>query len=455
MTLNMGRRRFVTKATRLTAAAIGFPYIVSSKALGTNAQTAAGERITVGCIGAGPQGCAVMRGFLSQSDAQVVAVCDVKTDRLDIAGKLVEQTYQHKGCARYGDWRQVMGRSDIDAVVIATPDHWHVPIAMSAARAGKDMYVEKPLGMSVYEAQVLRATIKKYGRVFQFGTQQRSDANFRFACELVRNGRIGRLRTINVWSPGSVAGGSTVPAPVPAGIDYQMWLGPAPFSPYTADRCSEKADKKTWWYHSDFSHGFLAGWGIHPMDIGLWGGGSDLGGVIEIEGQGTFPTEGACDTATKWDVVFRYGNGIVLNFKGLEIKSNDSAVLNVSAFGPRYGRTTFHGTAFEGSEGWVHVDRSGINAYPKSLLSTTFGPDEISLYRSTDHVRNFLDCVKIRAGTICDIESSVRSEIACHISNLCLKLGRKVVWDSQKECFINDQAANRMLHKPIRSPWHL
>lgn len=451
----IGRREFLKKAAGTAVGAISFPYIVSSRALGKNGAAAASERIVVGCIGTGPQGCGVMGGFLSQADAEVVAVCDVKQDRLEFAKNTVEEKYQRKGCATYDDFREVVGRNDIDAVLIATPDHWHVPVAMAAARAGKDMYVEKPLGMSIHEGQTLRRALKKYGRIFQFGTQQRSQSMFRLAYELVKNGRIGKLHTINVWSPASVAGGPDEPAPVPEGINYDMWIGPAPFTPYTKYRCSDDGGKKTWWFHSDFSHGFLAGWGIHPMDIALWGAEDQLGRFIEIEGTGTFPTTGACDTATDWDVRLRYDNGVIMNFLGLEILSNDGLGLSVSPRFKHYGKAWSHGTAFEGSEGWVHVSRFGINTSPEGLVRTKFAPDEIQLGISKGHVRNFLDSVRTRTKAISDIEPSVQSDIVCQISNLCMKLGRKVIWDSEKECFVNDEAANRLLRRAKRGPWHL
>jgi len=348
----IGRREFLKKAAGTAVGAISFPYIVSSRALGKNGAAAASERIVVGCIGTGPQGCGVMGGFLSQADAEVVAVCDVKQDRLEFAKNTVEEKYQRKGCATYDDFREVVGRNDIDTVLIATPDHWHVPVAMAAARAGKDMYVEKPLGMSIHEGQTLRRALKKYGRIFQFGTQQRSQSMFRLAYELVKNGRIGKLHTINVWSPA-------------------------------------------------------------------------------------------------------YDNGVIMNFLGLEILSNDGLGLSVSPRFKHYGKAWSHGTAFEGSEGWVHVSRFGINTSPEGLVRTKFAPDEIQLGISKGHVRNFLDSVRTRTKAISDIEPSVQSDIVCQISNLCMKLGRKVIWDSEKECFVNDEAANRLLRRAKRGPWHL
>jgi predicted dehydrogenase len=317
-----------------------------------------------------------------------------------------------------------------------------VLVAMAAVKAGKDVYLEKPMGLSLEQDQALRAAVHRHGRVFQFGTQQRSSMDFRFACELVRNGRIGKLHTINVWSPGSSAGGSPKPVPVPEWLDYNMWLGPASFTPYTEDRCSNKL----WWFISDYAIGFIAGWGIHPIDIAIWGGGDKLSGLIEIEGKGTWPTEGVCDTAMNWNVVCKYANGVTINFTGLPFPQE---------WQKRYGRTTSHGTAFEGTEGWVHVDREGINAHPKELLSTQFGPSDIRLYESSNHVRNLLDCVKSRAATICPVDEAVEGDVICQISDIAIRLEQKLKWDPVKERFVNNDAANRRLTRVMRSPWTL
>jgi predicted dehydrogenase len=430
------------KTVGMAAGAVGFPYIIRPSALGKAGEVAASKRITVGCVGVGPQGSAVMGNFLAQKDVRVVAVSDVKSNVREAAQNNVNKYYQDTGCAAYNDFRELIGRDDIDVVLVATPDHWHVLVALAAVKAGKDVYVEKPLGISLEQDQALRAAVHRHGRVFQFGTQQRSSRDFRFACELVRNGRIGKLHTTNVWSPGSESGGSPKPVPAPEWLDYNMWLGPAPSTPYTEDRCSNKL----WWFISDYAIGFIAGWGIHPIDIALWGGGDKLSGPIEIEGKGTWPTKGVCDTAMNWNVVCKYGSGITLNFTGFPFPEE---------WQKRYGRTTSHGTAFEGTEGWVHVDREGINAHPKELLSTQFGPSDIRLYESNNHVRNLLDCVKSRAATICPVDEAVRGDAICQISDIAIRLEQKLNWDPVKERFVNNDAANRRLTRVMRSPWTL
>jgi len=436
------RRGFMKKTVGMAAGAVGFPYIIRSSALGKAGEVTASKRITVGCVGVGPQGSAVMGNFLAQKDVRVVAVSDVKSNVREAAQSSVNKYYQDTGCAAYNDFRELIGRDDIDVVLVATCDHWHVLVALAAVKAGKDVYVEKPLGISIEQDQALRAAVHRHGRIFQFGTQQRSSRDFRFACELVRNGRIGKLHTINVWSPGSESGGSPKPVPVPEWLDYNMWLGPAPSTPYTEDRCSNKL----WWFISDYAIGFIAGWGIHPIDIAVWGGADKLSCPVGLEGKGTWPTEGVCDTALNWNVTCKYESGVTLNFTGFPFPQE---------WQKRYGRTTSHGTAFEGADGWVHVDREGINAHPKELLSTQFGPNDIRLYESNNHVRNLLDCVKSRAATICPVDEAVQGDIICQISDITIRLEQKLKWDPVKERFVNNDAANRRLTRVMRSPWTL
>jgi len=440
---NITRRGFLKKTAGVTIGAIGFPHVISSSALGKAGSIAASNRITVGCVGVGPQGTAVMRNFLAQKDAQVLAVCDLKRPAREAACNLVNKHYQNDDCATYKDFRELVAHDDINVVSVATTDHWHVLVSLAAARAGKDIYLEKPMGLSLAEDQALRQACHRYGTVFQFGTQQRSSRDFRFACELARNERIGKLHTINVWSPGSASGGSPKPVPVPEELDYDMWLGPAPYTPYTEDRCSNKL----WWFISDYALGFIAGWGVHPLDIALWGGGEKLIYPVEIEGKGIWPDPaGVCDTAMNWNVVLKYDSGVTMNFTGNPFPEQ---------WKKRYGKTTSHGTAFEGSEGWVHVDRSGINAHPKKLLATEFGPNEIHLYQSSNHVRNMLDCVKTRAETICPIDVAVHVDTLCQISDIAIRLEQKLRWDSEKQRFVNNETANRRLTRSMRSPWRL
>jgi predicted dehydrogenase len=436
------RRQFIRRAAGTAVGAVGFPYVVSSSALGNAGSVAASERIVVGCVGVGPQGTGVMQNFLGQKDAQVVAICDVKQPRRDEVQKIVNDHYKDTGCTAYKDFREMMARDDIDVILSATCDHWHVLTALAAVQSGKDVYLEKPMGLSVEQDQALRAAVHRHGRIFQFGTQQRSERNFRFACELALNGRLGKLHTINVWSPGSSQGGDPAPVPVPEWLDYEMWLGPAPFTPYTKDRCSNAL----WWFISDYAVGFIAGWGIHPIDIAFWGGGKLVTTPLTVEGKGTWPTQGICDTAMNWDVVLKYDSGLTMNFTGWPCPQE---------WRDRYGRTDSHGTAFEGSDGWVHVDRAGINANPKELLATELGPNDIRLPESGNHVRNLLDCVKTRSKPVAHIDDAVQGDIICQISDIAIRLEQKLKWDPKKEQFVDNDAANRRLKRAMRAPWKL
>ncbi|MCC6696003.1 MAG: Gfo/Idh/MocA family oxidoreductase [Candidatus Hydrogenedentes bacterium] len=430
------RRSFLKRATAVATA----PMIVPSYVLGGEA--APSERVRVGCIGVGDRGSYIMGATLEQVNAQVVAVCDVKRDRREAAQATVNKTYGNSDCAAYNEFEELVARDDIDAVTVGSCDHWHVLHALAAVRSGKDVYVEKPLGLTVEQDQVLRAEVRKHKRMFQFGTQQRSDEKFRRACELVRNGRIGKLHTINVWSPASVAGGPTELAPVPETLDYDRWLGPAPAVPYT----KERETNKWWWFISDYALGFIAGWGIHPMDIALWGAGSMAKSPVTVEGTGTFPTEGVCNTATDWKVMMTYDSGLKIDYR---------AQPAAPEWAQRYGEVAEHGTAFEGSDGWVIVDRRHIKTFPEDLAKRESGGGDIMLYKSDHHIANFIECVRSRKDPVSNIEDSVQGDIACHISDIAIRLQRKLRWDTLREAFIDDAEANARLTRVMREPWHL
>lgn len=458
--VSLTRRTFLQKSAALTMIAAAAPTILPASALGAENKTSPNDRIGVGIIGCGPQGRGVLAGFLAQKDAQVLAACDVKTDQLAEAKKQVDSHYNNTDCATYQDFRELLARKDIDVVLIATPDHWHVPIAIAAAKAGKDIYLEKPMGLSMQENIALRTAVKKHKRMFQFGTQQRSSRLFRFASELARSSKIGQLKHINVWAPGSAPGGPTDVEPVPQNINYDMWLGPAQFKPYTKDLCSDASDKKMWWYKSEYALGFIAGWGIHPIDIAAWG--ADLfTGPIEVEGRGTFYCEGACDTATVWNINLKFASGVTMKFAGVPNGGNRGLATcdkwtQQEEWSKRYRRISSHGTAFEGTEGWVHVDREGINLQPENLIDIREESLPVQLTRSAQHQRNLLDAARTRKDTVCPIDEAVRSDSLCHISEIAIRLNRKLVWDPKKEKFINDEEANlRLRARPMREPWNL
>lgn len=455
------RRQFLGATSSVLAAAT-FPAIIPASALGKDGAVAPGNRITLGVIGCGPQGRADLKNFLSQPDCQVVAVCDVKTDQLELGKKAVNDRYANADCRTYRDFRELVARQDIDACLIATPDHWHVLNALAAVNSGKDVYVEKPLGVSLEEGQALRAAVHRKKRVFQFGTQQRSAKTFRLAAELVRNERIGKLQHINVWAPGSTPGGSRKQVTPPPELDYDLWLGPAPFSPFTENRCTDVSNLKTWWFNSDFALGFIAGWGIHPLDIALWGAGKAFEGPVVVEGRGNFrAAEGECDTATVWEVDYRFASGVTMTFVGTPNGENrgkptGEPSLHAEEWAQRYGRIASHGTAFEGADGWVHVDRTGINLNPKELGSLDPEGFTTKLYESSNHARNFLDCVKSRAETICSIDTALAAEALCHTADIAIRLGRKLTFDFKHERFVNDVSANQRLQiRPRRKPWQV
>ncbi len=431
------RRTFLKVTGGFAAGAVALPRAVRAAALGRDGAPAPSNRLGVGCIGTGGMGRYDMSLMLQSPDAHVLAVCDVKTDAREAARAQVDGRYGTRSCAAYADFRELVARPDIDVVQVASTDHWHVLHALAAVRAGKDVYVEKPLGLSFAEIRTLREEVHRYGRVFQFGTQQRSMPQFRQACELALNGRLGKVHTIRVSAPSGFAertGEPTyAPAPVPDGLDYEFWLGPAPWAPYTPKRVVNPH----WFHISDYSLGYVAGWGIHHVDIAQWGNGSELSGPVEVEGSGVFPAnDGLCDNALCWNVTLTYANGVRLFFTS-------------DGFGQD------HGIKFEGTDGWVHVDRGGIRAQPAELLAVQFGPSDVRLPVSLNHQQNLLDCVKTRRATVCPIDVAVRSDTVCHLSDIAMRLGRKLRWDPAKEEFVGDAEANARLWRPMRSPWHL
>jgi len=424
----LSRREFLASGMSLLA----LPYAVSSSALGQAGSVAPSNRVTMGTIGTGGRGKQVMRSLMGRPGCAMLAVCDVDGKRLNEARGIVNAQYGNQDCAAYGDYRDLLARADIDAVLIASPDQWHVLQSIEAAWAGKDIYLEKPLGLSVQENIALRRVITQYQRVFQFGTQQRSDRNFRFACELVRNGRIGKLRRIIASTPASRAVDSYRPSRVPPELNYEMWVGPARWMPYTQGVMGSCGN---WGHVSNFSLGWVTTWGIHHVDIAQWGNDADATGPVEVEGTGEFPKDGLYDCAVGWDMTIKYANGVTLNF--VDNKKKKQGVL------------------FEGSDGWVFVERGAIDAHPKALLDETIGPGEIHLPLSNDHSQNFLDCVATRATPVSSIDSAVRTDTVCHLSDIAMRLGRKLSWDPAAERFIDDDQANRMLTRSMRSPWHL
>jgi predicted dehydrogenase len=435
----LSRREFLRRGGLAAMAATSLPVIVPSSALGLNGSVAPSNRITMASIGVGGQGTANMRAFLSQPDVQLVAVCDVDQTHRAKAKQAVEEYYAanapsggYKGCDEYKDFRDVLAREDIDAVCICTPDHWHAVISVAAAKAGKDMYTEKPLANGIADGRAVVEAVRRYGRVLQTGSHERSRSNARYAAELVRNGRIGKLHTIHVNLPIDNHG----PIPnqpvmdVPEYLDYDMWLGPAPWAPYT-----EKRTHFWFRYILDYSGGEVTDRGAHIIDLARLGHGSDLTGPSEVWGKGEFPRDGLFNTAMKYHFEFVYEDGVRIICK---------------SEGTR-------GVKFEGTDGWVfiHVHGGNLEAEPASLLKEIIGPNEIHLGRSPGHHRDFLNNVKSRGECFAAPEVGHRSATMCHMANIAMKLERKLRWDPVSECFINDPEANRMLAPTPRSPWRL
>jgi predicted dehydrogenase len=435
-------RRDFLRASAVAGAGLAIPTIVPSSVFGVQAPS---ERINLACIGVGRMGTDDLKEALGFRQVQVVAVCDLDAKRAKNAQALVESRYAkqndagaYKGCAAYGDFRELLARGDIDAVQIATPDHWHTLLALEAARNGKDIFLQKPLTLTIHEGRVLSDTVRRYGRVFQVGSQQRSEKEFRTACELVRNGRAGKLHTIKIGF-GTDPGCAPQPAmPVPENLNYEMWLGPAPWAPYTEERVHPQnsiTDRPGWLRISDYGAGMITGWGSHHLDIAHWGMGTEYTGPVEIVGEAEFPKTGLWDVHGDFRIEYTYANGVKM------IVADEKKIKG--------------GIRFEGDKGWVWVTRGAIDAEPKSLLQETIGPGETKLYVSNNHKGNFYDCVKSRAETIAPVEVGHRSCTACLLGDIAMRTGRKLQWDPAKEQFVNDDAANRMLSRPMRAPWRL
>ena len=431
----INRREFLKRATGAAAVSIGFPYIVPSSVFGANGSTPPSNRIVMGCIGVGGKGTGDMRAFLQKPEVQMVAVCDVYEHLRSRAREIVNEKYGNQDCAVYTDFREIIARHDIDAVSIGTPDHWHAIPAVMAARTGKDIHCQKPLAHNIAEGRAICDVVKRYGVVWLTGSQQRSQRSFRRACELVRNGRIGKVHTVEVGLP--TRWQQTCPPqpvqPVPQGFDYDMWLGPAPWAPYTEKRCLPLG----WRWNYDYASGLITDWGAHHLDIAQWGMGTDYTGPVEIQAEDVvFGQGGLWNVANRYRVTCRYAEGFTLIVA-------DTDKLR-------------QGIRFIGTEGWVHISRSGgLRTDPKSLQDSIIGPTEIRLYKSDDHKQNFIDCVRTRAETAAPAEVAHRSVAIGHLGTIAMKTGRKLKWDPKNERFIGDDGANRLLSRPMRSPWHL
>jgi predicted dehydrogenase len=433
---SFGRRDFLKKVPMAVAGAAAFPTIVRASALGLNGGVLPSDRIVMAGIGYGMQGGSNMRAFLEKDEVQWVAVCDLDDGHLTEARDIVNQAYGNKNCATYKDFRQLFARGDLDAVSIAVPDHWHAILSITALRAGLDVYGEKPFTHSLREGRALCNAVKRYGRVWQTGSWQRSQNNFHRACELVCNGRIGKIQRVEVGLPyghydfARTFGQEKIEAPPPE-LDYETWIGPAPYAPYCKARVH-----MNWRWNMDFGGGQLMDWIGHHLDIAHWGLGLENTGPVEVRGKGDFPTTGIYNSPTRYRVEAVYADGTPIILAGgyPEIQS---------------------GTKWIGEYGWIWVDRGGFESEPAYLVNEVIGPNEIRLYRSRDHYQNFLDCIRSRALTIAPCEVAHRSASVGHLGVIAIEVGRKIKWDAATETIIGDPEAERLLSRSYRKPWQL
>lgn len=438
------RRIFIQRTLTAAGAALGAPLIVPARVLGGDGQAAPSNRITIGFIGTGRQAVyANIPGFLREPDAQCVAVCDVDSWRMNNARRQVEEHYAktqsagtYKGCATFRDWRDLIARKDIDAVMISTPDHWHVVMACAALRAGKDVACEKPLTRSIAEGRAMSELVLKEKRVFRTDSEFRSNKACHRVAELVRNGGLGKLRRIITGTPSDSTIGSQPDMPVPPELDYEMWLGPAPFKPYTEQRVHPRNQDKGrpgWICIRDYADGMMANWGAHLNDIAMWANNTEHTGPIEIEATGKFPPKGNLwDVVQEFEAHFLYAGGVRLTCK------TDKPYMR-----------------FEGGEGWVQVTYPNqFDAAPESLLSWKPGPDSLRLPYKTSEKRDFLDAVKSRRQPLYDCEAGHRVNSLSHLALAAIETGRKLKWDPARETVLGDDEANRMLQpKLLRTPW--
>lgn len=426
----LNRRRFLQIAGAALAAPL--PFAKSS----TTRSVAANDKLAVGLIGVGNMGSGHLDGLLGNEEVQLVAICDVDAVKREKARKRVTDHYAEltksgtfAGCETYNEFEQLLARTDIDAVLIAVPDHWHAIIAIAACAHGKDVYCEKPLSLTVREAWEMVAAARRYRRVFQVGSQQRSTANFRLACELVRNGRIGKLVKVNVGIGGPSKEKYLPEEPVREGLDWDRWLGPAPEQPYNAERCSGNYGGG-WRHIRDYSGGMVTDWGAHHIDIAQWGMGMDGSGPVEILPPAEPPkiTE-TPDPEKGPTLTFRYANGVELIHGGA------------------------NGVLFTGSDGKIEVNRGYFKSWPDEVGTRPICANDLRLYASENHLQNWIDCIRSRQKPIADVEIGASTITTCHLGNIAYRLGRTIRWDPARREIVGDETAGRLLDRPKRGVW--
>jgi len=425
---NTSSRRDFLRHSALSTLALSLPawFIGQSAALPS-------ETVRLGLIGCGGQGCGDAKN--ASRYGKIVAVCDVD------AGHLATAQRDFPGAEGYSDFRKLLERDDIDAVICGTVDHWHTLVAMAAMKAGKDIYCEKPLTLTIDEGKRLVEVQRQTNRILQTGTQQRSDAHFRLACDLVRNGRIGKISKVEVWLPAGLRQGPFQTSKVPEGFDYDFWMGQTPETPYVKERTHFSF--RYWW---DYSGGTMTDWGAHHNDIVLWALEKDHSGPVSVEGKQLVDMiPGGFTAASEYAVTYTYDNGVVHTCNSTTASEWHGGIKD------RNGQQ--HGIKFHGADGWIWVTRGVITASDRSLLTKKLSEDAPRVYVSNDHMANFIDCVKTRKPTICPAEIGHRSASLCHLGVIAIRLGRKLKWDPAKEQFIGDDEANKHLTRPMRKPY--
>jgi predicted dehydrogenase len=436
MTATFSRRNLLRSSAAL-AAATTLPrwFLAESEATAQQAPRTANDKPGIALIGCGGRGKAVAREAATHGN--LVAYCDVDESHLAEAKTL------WPAATAFNDFRKLLERKDVDCVVNGTPDHWHTFINIAALKAGKDVYSEKPLTLTIAEGQKLVQVVKDTKRVLQTGSQQRSDKNFRLACELVRNERLGKLKHVNVWLPSGRREGPFSASPVPAGLNWDMWQGQTQPVDYVKERCHQSF--RYWW---EYSGGTMTDWGAHHLDIALWGTGFERSGPVSIEGKPLVEMiPGGFTAASEYEVQYVYPNGVTQSCRSTAANAWNGRV--VDSAGQQ------HGVKFEGAGGWIFVTRGKIEASEAELLTTPLAAGATRLTVSDNHMRNFFESVRSRQQPICDAEIGHRSVSVCHLGVIAMRLRRKLQWNPAKEQFAGDSEANQWLSREMRRPWSL
>ena len=448
------RRQFVKTAVATCAA----PVVIQASAWGAAAKPAPSQRITVGMIGVGRQAkFANLRQFLGMPDVQVVAVCEVDAWRLANAKKQVEEAYakntasgSYKGCREYRDFRELLARQDIDAVMISTPDHWHVPMALAAMEAGKDVSLEKPITRSIGEGRRLSDAAQRLGRVFRVDSELRSYPHIVQAAELVRSGRIGKVHTVTVGVPGSDVGCPPQPEmPVPPELDYERWQGPAPRAPYTEYRVHKPQayDRPGWMRHLYYCDGMITNWTTHWNDGAAFATGLERTGPVEIEATGTYPPAPSFwNVLLKFEVKMRFANGVQWTYR------TEKPFFRIEGTaGWVYAEYPQLQAKIDGREGYLYFGDRRAKSPPQLMPAPASRPDDVRFYVKSDK-QDFIDCVKSRGETLEPAEVGHRVTSLGHLGHIAIQLGKKLKWDPDRERFLDNDAANAMIDRPIHSP---